>query len=144
MQEFRADEPMTTEEMEAVMRRFQEGAHGGGSPHVSDVAEALGTSPEVVARLLSEVRQMPVAMETVGNVSQRRSVVRTVIAFAALAAGFLMGAVAFTQHASAVPPVVETPTVRASSWSYATPVPVVTKAAIQALPQGGTAADKGR
>ncbi len=57
MHTFRSEETMTHEEAEEVVRRFQEAAHSSaGNPRLTDVAEALGTTPEDVARILSEVR----------------------------------------------------------------------------------------
>lgn len=64
------NDTMTAEEAEEVVRRFQEAAHSG-KPRVADVAEALGTSPEDVARILQDVRGQTSVVEA-PKVSPRR------------------------------------------------------------------------
>lgn len=70
-----AEETMTPEEAQAVVRRHLERLPAGeAGPSVVDVAEALGVPPERVAALLNEVRTVPVAP------TRRRSLVLPTLA----------------------------------------------------------------
>ncbi|GEM_PF-4739816 len=66
---------MTPQEAEAVVRRFLERtADAPTGPSVADVAEALRTSPQEVARILAEVRAAPKAKPQRQTIRRERRV----------------------------------------------------------------------
>ena len=56
-QAYGSDEPLSEDEVRAIIERYGEGQSGGdGQATVKDVAEALHVEPSVVGRMLSDIR----------------------------------------------------------------------------------------